>query len=218
MSSSSVAESVYPRSPGDWLDDLAWHRRMYRQSRFRWTPEDAITLALAYTHGRVEFDTAHHLQLLDGEQLRLRAGLGQVRDVMAGLLRVARSCYAATEWEDVVRLVGLPDDDACVFVGPSVPVEVARNSDVRRVLRGIPLPNPLSQVWELQQLYGLYAAADRLLEDTICDLAVELAPGCGWDRLAALTTDRDRLRWRVDRQRAERGEPGDTRRHEAQGY
>ncbi len=37
------------RKPSDWLEDMTWHRRMYDQSKFRWVPEDPMSIALTWT-------------------------------------------------------------------------------------------------------------------------------------------------------------------------
>ena len=69
-------------------------------------------------------------------------------------------------------------------------------------------------------MHAMYAAAVNLLEDVACDLILELAPKHGWDYLGSLTVCRNgqQLRWRVEDQREERGEPGDPRRLPAQTY
>lgn len=60
----------------------------------------------------------------------------------------------------------------------------------------------------------MYQAAVDILEDTVCDLATELAPHHGWGNLAFLTASRhgEQLQQRVRWQREHRGGPGDPRR------
>ena len=38
-----------------WLDDLRWHKQMFRQSRFQWTGEHAVDIITRHTGGQVEF-------------------------------------------------------------------------------------------------------------------------------------------------------------------
>ncbi|WP_028045475.1 hypothetical protein [Cellulomonas sp. URHE0023] len=69
-------------------------------------------------------------------------------------------------------------------------------------------------------MLSMYAAANAMFKDMVCDLAVELAPEHGWGSLVAPSSDRieTQMRRRVERQRDQRGEPGDARRAPAQRY
>lgn len=215
--------SVQPatRSPEDWLEDMAWHRRMYRQSRFRWVPEDPLGIALTWTRGRLEHQTVAHLQTLDVQIYDLRAFAAGIDDAMTPLLRQARRHSAASGWNEGLALVGLSTtgaDDLCRRTakpgGPGHP-------EARRALRGFPLPNPWSQVWELRQVRNMYAAAEALMEDVFCDLVLELHPTHGWLPLAEVTLQHrtaTQLQLRIQDQREARGEPGDPRRIPEQRY
>lgn len=211
------------REPGDWLEDMAWHRRMYDQSHFRWVPEDPLSIALTWVKGRVEFTTPGHLRRLDSQILGLRTYAAGIQDAMLEPLAEARRRLGSRDYAAGLELVSMTQTDVDILrhsshagSGP-----VRNHPEARRALRGIPLPNPLSKVWELRQMHGMYAAADNILEDTFCDLVLELAPDHGWDRLASLTnihhTGRG-LELRVEFQRRERGAPGDPRRRQEQRY
>ena len=213
--------TVPPRTVEDWVDDMYWHRRMFNQSHFRWVPEQARHIALTWVRGRCAFETPGHLRRLDAQLLQLREYTGQIQDAMGPELRLARSSLRK-QWAEGSRLLDLSEADANFIivtahrVDPDQPV----HPQVRRALRGFPLPNPLSRVWELRQVHAMHRAAVDLLEDELCDLATRLAPRHGWDNLAALTTDR--LGWqlelRVNDQREARGLPDDPRRRPEQRY
>lgn len=213
---------VGPRSPDDWVEDMHWHRRMFNQSMFRWAPEDAMHIAMRWTRGRVLFETPAHLRKLDAQLFALREYTGQIQDAMAAPLREAQQRGTAkAPVGQGLELIGLTRQDARFIIDTAYPVNPERpHRQVQRALRGIPLSNPYSQVWELRQMHSMYLGAVNLLEDTICDLALELAPSQGWEHLASLTVNRygQQLRWRVEEQREQRGEPGDPRRQPAQTY
>lgn len=215
-----VSQCSPERSPQEWLEDMQWHRRMFAQSRFRWVPEDATHIFLAYTRGRCLFETPAHLRSLDAQQMQLREWAGQIQDAMAQPLRQARGRCPSTQWGQALDLIGLSSYEVRVIVGSAITPDPGLNRDVKRALRGIPLPNPLSQVWELRQMHSMYRAADNMMEDTLTDLVLELVPRHGWDNLAALTVNRygNQLRQRVEHQREERGKVGDPRRAPAQRY
>lgn len=212
------------REPSDWLEDLTWHRRMYGQSLFRWVPEDPMGIALKWTRGRVEFTTPGHLQRLDIQLQSLREYAGGIQDAMVGPLAAARRCK---DYRAGLELIGMTQMDVEILRRNAMGgyaqdrVRNRNHPEAKRALRGIPLPNPFSQVWELRQMHGMYAAADNILEDTFCDLAAELAEARGWDNLAPLSVlhrTGNGVRLRVEQQRRARGLPGDPRRRAEQRY
>lgn len=207
------------RAPEDWLEDMTWHRRMYDQSKFRWVPEDPIAIALHWTRGRLEFTTPGHLRRLDVQLHALRDYAAGIQDAMLDPLELARQ--RCRDYAAALQLVGMTQVDVDIIRYSALGGRVRNHPEARRALRGIPLPNPFSQVWELRQMYGMYSAADDILEDTFCDLASELASERGWDDLAPLTlyhhTGRG-LEMRVEQQRRARGLPGDPRRRVEQCY
>lgn len=211
--------SAAPRGPRYWLEDMTWHRRMFGQSQFRWAPEDAMTIALRYTHGRVLYETPTHLRQLHLDLARLAAYTGQISAALVPRLDAAQAELGADGWRTGLTLVGLTELDVAALRA-SYHMSGPENRSVQRAVRGIPVSNPLSQVWELLQVRSMYTAAACLLEDALCDLVLELAPGHGWERLAGITcqTDERALRERVRRHRDLRGEPGDPRRQPAQSY
>lgn len=214
----TAAQSV--RSAADWIEDMAWHRRMFRQSRFRWVPEDPMSIALAWTRGRLEYQTVADLRFLDARLGELREFASGVDDAMLAPLREAEARCSEEEWQSGLRLVGLAPRDVRVL-RYSAPREIVPHRDAMRALDGIPIPNPFSQVWELRQVRSMYRAAEDLLEDTFCDLVLELEPARGWAYLADQTllhTSARTLQQRVEDQRSARGEPGDARRTPVQHY
>lgn len=211
------------REPTDWLDDMTWHRRMYGQSKFRWVPEDPLSIALLWTRGRLEFVTPGHLRRLDIQIHGLRNYAAGIQDAMLDPLAAARQQCRTGDYSAGLQLVGMTPTDVEILrhSAQAGTGRVHNHPEARRALRGIPLPNPFSQVWELRQMHGMYAAADNILEDAFCDLATELAGERGWDSLAPLTlyhqTGRG-LQLRVGQQRRDRGQPGDPRRRAEQRY
>lgn len=200
---------------------MIWHRRMFAESHFRWAPEDPYAIALTWTRGRLAYETVRDFRLLDQQILQLNIYAAQIDDAMAPLLSEAQSSCTSTEWGRGLQLVDLTTTEAEVLRHGAQP-RPTPHPEVRRALRGIPLPNPFSQIWELRQMREMYRAAEHVLEDTLCDLALELvADGVTWPMLA-LQTQRHgserTLQLRVDDQRALRGAPGDTRRHPSQTF
>lgn len=215
-----VSQVRQTRVPLDWVEDMSWHRRMYRQSMFRWAPEDPMALALQWTKGRLVYSTPKDFAVLDQQLLALRGFAGQIDDAMAPKLREARIRSTRNNWLAGLDLIGLSELEVDIldFHAPGL---VTPNREVKRALRGIPVPNPFSQVWELRQMRSMYTAAEHLLEDALCDLAVELAPRLGWDFLGQLMTRPTpgrNLEWIVDEQRDARGQPGDPRREPEHRY
>lgn len=209
------------RSPADWLEDMTWHRRMYGQSKFRWVPEDPLSIALRWTKGRLEHTTPGHLRRLDVQIHDLRNYAAGIQDAMLEPLTQARERCTKGDYETGLALVGLTSTDVGILRHSAIAGRVHNHPEARRALQGIPLPNPFNQVWELRQMHGMYEAADNILEDTFCDLATELTEERGWDEIAAVTLWHSTglgLQRRVQQQRQDRGEPGDPRRHQMQRY
>ncbi len=209
------------RDPKDWVEDMAWHRRMFAQSRFRWAPEDPYALALIWTKGRLVYETPKHFHLLDEQIYALKAFSSQIDDTMAALLAEADQRCTTRDWGSGLELVGLTPTDVHTLRVGAQRIRGPLNREARRALRGIPLPNPFSQIWELRQMRAMYRAAEDLLEDTFCDLAVELSTGQSWHNLSQLTLchrSGRTLQRRVEAQREERGAPGDPRREPVEQY
>ena len=62
-----------------------------------------------------------------------------------------------------LELIGMTQTDVDILRYNALGGRVRNHPEARRALRGIPLPNPFSQVWELRQMHGMYAAAVVLL-------------------------------------------------------
>lgn len=217
---STATALTWERGSGDWLDDLREHRRMFAQSRFQWAPEDPVLVLLAYTRGRLVFETKEDLLRLNLQQQRLRAYTSQISSAMALPVQALREIYPAGQWREALTAAGLGAQEASSLAAAASSHEAPANADVRRALRGIPLPNPLSQVWELRQMRSMYQAADDLAEDALCDLVEELEHRYGLGKLADLTGDRSaaKLWHRLEHQRSHRGLPGDPRRRPQQRF
>ncbi len=196
-----------------WVEDITWHRHMFDQSYFQWGPDEALEAAVRFTRGRVVHETPRHLGLLDQQLGELIEYTQQVEDGMA-LFLAEGEARRSEDWATALQLMGMTQRKADeirwrVSHSPAVP-----NAEVDQALKGWPLPNPYSQVWELRQAHAMWSAAVDILEDTVCDLVSELAPRHGWVNLAFVTSCRsgEDLEDRVRHQRARRGLPGDERR------
>lgn len=211
--------TAWERPVNDWIDDLTWHRRMYSQSRFRWLGEDATTIALSYTRGRLEFTSLHDLTRLDDQLVELREHVLRLLGAVAEPLNDVR-CELSHTWGDALGAAGLSPRRASEIFWTRAGSAHLDDRDVRRVLRGIPWSNPLTQVWELLQLVGMYEAAADVLEDAVCDLAAELLQTRSPIAVAAHTRDRvpGQLQMRIEDNLEERGPVGDARRTPHQTY
>lgn len=205
--------STQQRTQGStWLEDLRSHRRTFRESRLQWTGEHAIDIVTRHTGGQIEFTTVAHLRRLQREHNEITEYLTQCRMAMGEPLRAAAAGVAGG-WNAVAEAVGLTPGNARATAERAlhVPREHWTNPDVRRVLRHIPLSNPVVEVWELKQLVALFEAAHDLVEDTLCDLVVELLGNHPVSVLQEAIGTRY-LERRVHRARSLRGGPGDARR------
>lgn len=215
-----MSASALRRDPSDWVEDMSWHRRMFDQSYFRWVPEDPMSLALSWTKGRLVYETPKHLRFLDDRLFALRNYAAGIEHAMVPFLDDAQQRCSKEAWRSGLELVGLSSREVATLRF-CAPAEQQPHREVRRALQGWPLQNPFSRIWELRQMRALYTAVENLLEDTFCDLAVELAPDHGWQNLSQVTLYNNfaaGLQQRVQWQREERGESGDPRRRPAQTY
>lgn len=199
---------------------------MYQQSKFRWAPEQPMAIVLKFTRGRLVYDSPGDLLALNRQWEALARVADQMDDAIVPLMLRAKLDCTPAHWLAGLELTGFTqrDLDILYFHHPMRQTAWDRpppSPQVRRALRGIPVPNPFSQVWELRQMRSLYQAAEDLLEDVWCDLVAELAPRHGWDYLAQLSprpgpaADLERS---IELHRRDRGEPGDSRRSPEQRY
>ena len=145
-----------------WLDDLVWHKRMFRQSRFRWTGEHAMDIVTRATGGALDYTTIGHLRWLQRRQDEVRDRGTQCRSAMADPLREAHQILG---WDRTAVAVGLTVVDCRLTLAFAAGTTQAdrTNIDVKGALRQLPFVNPLIQVWELKQLWRLYDAAHEML-------------------------------------------------------
>lgn len=181
-----------------------------------------MVIALSYTRGRLTFDTPGHLRFLDEQGLAVRDFAGRIDDVIAAHIREGIRTGGERLAQDCLTVIDIsPLDAAMLEFGASSVGRIL--PEVARVQHDVPLPNPFTLVWELRQLRSMYTAADHLIEDAYCDLAMELHndAGLNWGRLAQVTPtcyDGDTVKARVQTQREARGDPGDLRRKPQQRY
>ena len=201
-----------------WLDDLVWHKRMFMQSRFRWTGEHAMDIVTRSTSGCLDYSTVGHLRWLQRRQDEVRDRGTQCQSAMADPLRQA---HAVLGWDRTAEAVGLTVVDChltLAFAAGTTETERS-NVDVRGVLAQLPFANPLIEVWELKQLWRLHDAARGLLEDTLCDLLEELLETHPVDELVGATGILSgRPAARIEQARLERGAAGDPRRTPQQAF
>lgn len=209
--------TTYPSSPDAslWLDDLRWQKRMYRESRFRWTGQDAIGIVTWETGGQTEFTSLADLEALQRHQYTVLDSATRARNAMARRLELARDALG-DGWDTVSTVLGLTEleCDAAVWFARDAGEDEFDSVNIRRVLKFVPFRNPLIEAWELKQLTRLFEGAANLLEDAICDLAEELLPTRPEAAVAAAanTHGANGLAQRISTARQERGRAGDERR------
>lgn len=218
-----TAAAGQPALVATWLDDLWWHKKMYRGARWRWWGEHVMDMITSYTGGRLYFTTVEDLRRLQGYkyhaeeeaftcQLALTDPLEQAGDLMG-------------RWGAVAEALGLTtvDCSATVWFAAVLPDRARTNSAVERVKRVVqrqPFKNPLIEAFELKQMWRLHQAAATMLEDTTCDLLEELResrPDAVLCEAAAIATVKG-LDLRIATARTDRGGPGDPRRIPRQIY
>jgi len=208
--------AAYPTSPDAslWLDDLRWHKKMYRESRFRWTGQDAVGIVTWETGGQTEFVTLADLELLQRIQYKVLGLADPARNAMAQRLQLAYDAFG-DGWATTSEALGLSEVEcsAAVWFAEHAAPEDFDSVNVRRVLKFVPFRNPLIEAWELKQLVRVFEAAGNLLEDAICDLAQELLPTRPEAAIAAaMNTSPLGVTQRVAAALEERGGAGDERR------
>jgi hypothetical protein len=188
---------------------------MFKFSRFRWTAEHVMAVVTRRTDGRLGYHTVADLRLLQSYLEPLQFYTQQVREAMGDRLRAALSTVPSPQ---IIEELGLDKIEASAAVwnaGISKP-EDRTNLNIRAVLEYVPFRNPLIEAWELKQLLRMYEAAGGLLEDTICDLIVELRDTRPAGVLAEASHTLGRIDDRVAMAREKRGGPGDPRRMPSQ--
>ncbi|GGL85493.1 hypothetical protein GCM10011589_47380 [Modestobacter marinus] len=206
-----------------WLQDLMWHKRMYRPARFRWWPEHLVDICTKTTGGQLDFSTIAHLQLLP----RHRNSIRDVVDRFSGAIgqRLADAYLTIGSYDTIGSELGLTMDEMRSMVIWS-DVDNAglagwSHPQISRVLRVVgrqPFRSPLIEAWELLQLSRMYQAAADIFEDLTVDLIGELR-GQRPDEVLAVASGSGtvaRMEQRIERAYAARGGPGDHRRYPSQ--
>lgn len=171
----------------EWADDLQWHRRAFRQSRFRWLPEHVLEIVTLHTGGQLEFTKIKDLQRIAAYQATVAHYGHQIRVTMAKPLRTARDVFGG--WEPVAELLDLGLIETRGIVWSAMGESPVATATTDYVLDGIPMSNPLIESWELKQALRMYQAAYDVLEDTLCQLVDELAGSVPDAVLVAATED-----------------------------
>lgn len=203
-----------------WLDDLMWHKRMYRPARFRWWPEHLIDICTKTTGGQLDFTTVAHLEQLQEH----RSTLWEVGLQFGGAMgeRLADAYMTIGSYERIAEELQLTMIDIRSMVAWSyaenAPPEGWTHPGIRWVLRVVgrqPFRNPLIEVWELSQQERMYQAAADIFEDLTVDLIGELR-GRRTDEVLAVASRSgtvERMERRIQRAHDKRGGPGDPRRY-----
>lgn len=206
-----------------WLEDLTWHRRMYRPARFRWWPEHLVDICTKTTGGQLDFSTLAHLQLLP----RHRNSIRDVVDQFSGAIgqRLADAYLTIGSYETIGQELGLTMAEIRSMViwsdADNAGPEGWSHAQITRVLRVVgrqPFRSPLIEAWELLQLSRMYQAAADIFEDLTVDLIGELR-GQRPDEVLAVASGSGtvaRMEMRIQRAYAARGGPGDPRRYPEQ--
>lgn len=198
-----------------WVDDFTWHRKMFRQARWRWFPETAIAVVAHKTGGRLDFSSTSDVPFLD-------EALEQVyrqRDVAQWAIaeKIVQTSEVIPDLDTIAELLGLPSSECShiVWLYKMTRPTVTSDRHTSEVLEYVPFRNPLTEAWELKQLLRLYDAACAIAEDALCDLLDELLetrPAQTVLPLLAREHTEAQVRERIAHARRERGEPGDPRR------
>lgn len=204
-----------------WLEDLYWHRQMFKPARTQWDGREVIDVVTRHTNGQLEFSTLADLESLSVTKGELDAAVQLVEKSLGVAAQRAAIAFCG-DWSAVGEQVGLDWRDLrrMAEVAARTPAFVS-HPDVRVAVQEVPSRNPLSEAWEIKQLRSLWVAAAQMVEDAACDLIEELVDaGLGWDSLLVSVWDGDAhaLRARVRRNRDARGAPGDPRRRARQRF
>lgn len=189
-----------------WVDDLSGHRRVYRQSSFRWAPNDVLTLVSWATWNRLEFTTLEHLATLRRARGKLRDEMRKARDATAPhILRAAAAGGSALTAE----ALGFRQLVVNQFIDfPGTPEESSiyvRNATVWLH------DNPLIHAWEANQAWTVVASAFAVVDDTITTVVWEqyYDRGTSWSALAAASgITENQVQTRIRRRDREVSETG----------
>lgn len=209
-----------------WLEDLLWHRGVYRQSKLRWRQEEPVLIATEFTRGRHDYTTVADLHTLSRSAMHAAGLAGDCQRALGlALTQVRMTGPMLRTWDTLAELLDLEPHQCAQAVQLSTWSDGQRAipTPVRSVLQmceAFLFANPLLTAWELKQLWTLYDAGAEILEDTVVDLLVELSPtvpgvvlanACGMSTRAAIDD-------RIARQRSARGDIGDPRRQVRQTF
>ena len=203
-----------------WLEDLYWHRQMFKPARTQWDRREVIDIVTRHTGGQLEFSTVGDLEHLSVAKGEIDSAIRRIEKSLGAAAQ--RAAVAFGDWSAVGEKVGY-DWRALRRMAETAARTPAfvPHPDVHIAVREVPARNPLSEAWEIKQLRSLWAAASQMVEDTLCDLVEELVEiGVGWESLLPAVWDRspESLKARVELNRVSRGQPGDPRRRHQQVF
>lgn len=217
---------IPPSPPRQWCQDLYWHRRMFKQTRYVWDSATVTNLARFVLGGRGEWRTPRDLVKIyvAGTQMCDRTDLA-----LAHIWHRLDRAKTVLSSDDMLRArelleLGYPFDKSYEFfadiweIHPGTPDRLDA-ADVTRP-NAWPWQQPLTEIWEIHHRADLLAAARDMIWDLHADLCFELAPRLGWEGLTVVYTDilgeapytAHHLEDGCAMQREARGEPGDPRR------
>jgi hypothetical protein len=206
-----------------WLEDLNWHKDVYRYSRFQWWGEHVIKIVTSRTGGRLNFTTVADLQFLSDRQ---REHVDYAARLWLALAAPLSDAYETMgSWEAVAGPLGLTRYDCRGAVGVAgiYPPEEAVTPDSKRISEMVNsqvFKNPFILAWEMKQMWAMHQAAVDMFEDTICDLVGELRGTRPGQILAAAigVSTSGNLDGRIRKAHAARGQSGDPRRVPSQTF
>ena len=209
------ASTEAERQAALWVDDFTWHRKGFRQSRWRWFPETAIAVVAHKTGGRLDFSSTADVSFLEEalDQVQRQREIAQ----WAIAEKMVQTREVIPNLDTIAELLGMPATECShtVWLYKMTRPAVTSDQHTREVLEYVPFRNPLTEAWELKQLLRLYDAACAIAEDALCDLLDELLetrPAHVVLPLLMREQTEEQVRERIAHARRERGEPGDPRR------
>lgn len=145
-----------------WANDLRGHRGVYKQSSFRWDPDDVLTLVSWATCNRLVFTTLDHLDTLHQARGKLRGEMRKARDATAPHILRAATAGGSARTAEALGFRQLVVDQFINFPhtteGQSIYV---RNATIWLH------DNPLIHAWEANQAWTVVASAFAVVDDTI---------------------------------------------------
>lgn len=197
------------------LENLAYHRDLYRSSINRWNEESIWKKFHYVAKGRWRFSTLDDLVFFHHVQRRLEGPANGWLSVLGDHLRRMRPWFEPQADLRFGMALGLGVIEVAqaqewAMFGPNPSYDELSEVYLRELSFW---DEPIFQAFEIRQLYSANQTAADMVEDRVCDLALELIASKGSDAVChALNQDPLTLQVRIDLARARSGPPGDPRR------